>query len=59
MRVRLNELQNVHELLTGKELLAANFRRKIMPYLIATDRMTQGEGHRPAQIYTRNHNMED
>lgn len=55
----INELQNVHELLTGKELLAANFRRKIMPYLIATDRMTQGEGHRPAQIYTRNHNMED
>jgi ADP-ribose pyrophosphatase YjhB (NUDIX family) len=55
----INELQNVHELLTGKELLAANFRRKIMPYLIATDRMTQGEGHRPAQIYTRNHYMED
>ena len=40
----INELQNVHELLTGKELLAANFRRKIMPYLIATDRMTQGRG---------------
>lgn len=48
-----NELQKVHELLTGKEILAANFRRKMMPYLSVTDRMTQGEGHRPAQIYTK------
>jgi ADP-ribose pyrophosphatase YjhB (NUDIX family) len=54
----VNELQNVHELLTGKELLAANFRRKMMPYLTATDRMTQGEGHRPAQIYIRNTDVE-
>ena len=55
----VNELQNVHELLTGKTLLAANFRRKILPFLTATRRMTGGEGHRPAIIYTRNRNMEE
>ena len=55
----VNELQNVHELLTGKTILAANFRRKILPFLTATRRMTGGEGHRPAIIYTRNRNMED
>ena len=55
----INELQKVHELLTGKEILAANFRRKMIPFLSATNRMTQGEGHRPAQIFTRNNFMED
>lgn len=54
----INELQKVHELLTGKIILAANFRRKMMPYLTVTKRMTQGEGHRPAQIYTKS-NMEE
>lgn len=47
------ELQNVHELLCGETLLTANFRRKIMPMLTQTDRMTEGDGHRPAAIYTR------
>ena len=55
----INELQNIHELLTGKEILAANFRRKMLPYLSATKRMRQGEGHRPAQIYMRNNNVEE
>ena len=55
----INELQTVHELLTGKEILAANFRRKMLPYLTATNRMTEGDGHRPAQIYTRNYSIWD
>ena len=55
----ISELQEVHRLLTGKEILPANFRRKMLPYLTATDRMTEGEGHRPARIYTRNLTMED
>ena len=56
----INELQKVHELLTGTNILAANFRRKMLPLLLPTSRMTQGDGHRPAQIYTRNNStMED
>lgn len=55
----INELQKVHELLTGAPILAANFRRKMLPYLTATSRMTEGDGHRPAQIYTRNFNEEN
>lgn len=55
----INELQKVHELLTGKAILAANFRRKMIPYLRATDRMTEGDGHRPALIYTRNYAVEE
>lgn len=55
----INELQKVHELLTGTPILAANFRRKMLPYLTATSRMTEGDGHRPAQIYTRNFNEEN
>ena len=55
----INELQEVHKLLTGKEILAANFRRKMLPYLTETRRMTEGEGHRPARLFTRNHTVED
>ena len=55
----INDLQKVHELLLGKPVLAANFRRKILPYLRATARMTGGDGHRPALIYTRNTAVED
>ena len=55
----INELQKVHELLTGKEILQANFRRKMLPYLKETSKQTAGEGHRPAQIYTRNIDMEE
>jgi len=54
----INELQTVHELLLGRKILAANFRRKMLPYLTATDRITGGDGHRPAQLYTRNSSTE-
>jgi oxygen-independent coproporphyrinogen-3 oxidase len=47
------ELQTVHELLLGRPLLAANFRRKILPFLSPTKRTTSGAGHRPAIIYTK------
>ena len=52
----VNELQTVHELLLGRHLLAANFRRKVMPLLQPAGRTTSGDGHRPAAIYTRNSN---
>lgn len=47
------ELQRMHELLTGRPELAANFRRKILPRLQPTGRIAGGEGHRPARIYER------
>lgn len=50
----LNQLQNAMELVTGQELLTANFRRKIADYVVETDMVTDGKGHRPAKLYSRN-----
>ena len=50
----LTELQHVYETILGKKLLTANFRRKIAPYVMSTDRRTSASGHRSAQLYKRN-----
>lgn len=50
----LTQLQNVFEILLGKELLAANFRRKIAEYVVETDKIAEGAGHRPAKFFKRN-----
>lgn len=50
----LTELQNACEILLGKELLAANFRRKMADYVLETDKMLEGAGHRPAKLFKRN-----
>lgn len=50
----LTDLQHVYETILGKKLLTANFRRKIAPYVIPTDRRTSASGHRSAQLYKRN-----
>ncbi len=50
----LNQLQNAMELISGQELLTANFRRKIADYVVETDKMTEGKGHRPAKMFVRN-----
>lgn len=50
----LTDLQHVYETILGKKLLTANFRRKIAPYVIPTDRRTSACGHRSAQLYKRN-----
>ena len=50
----LNQLQNAMELVTGQDLLTANFRRKIADYVVETDKMTDGKGHRPAKLFVRN-----
>ncbi len=50
----LTELQHVYETILGKKLLTANFRRKIAPYVIPTNRRTSACGHRSAQLYKRN-----
>ncbi len=49
----LASLQRAYETIQGKELLTANFRRKIAEYVTETDEMGEGVGHRPAKLYRR------
>lgn len=47
----LPQLQRVYEILLGKQLYKANFRRKIAPLIEETDMMTSGDAHRPSRYY--------
>lgn len=51
----LSELQQVYEVVLGKELLAAAFRRKIADKVIETNQFTKDAGHRPSKLYRFNH----
>lgn len=55
----LTELQQVYETILDKELLKANFRRKIGGLVLETNHMTKDEGHRPAKLYRFNANWRD
>ncbi|MDF2936413.1 MAG: ADP-ribose pyrophosphatase [Paenibacillaceae bacterium] len=50
----LSELQQVYEVILGKELLAAAFRRKIAPLVTETNEFTKDAGHRPSKLYRFN-----
>jgi len=50
----LTDIQRVYETILGEKLLTANFRRKIEPYVLPTEKQTAGKGHRSAQLYKRN-----
>ena len=50
----LTQLQNAFELILQQKLLTANFRRKISDYVVETDQIIEGEGHRPAKLFKRN-----
>ncbi|MFD0715751.1 NUDIX domain-containing protein [Paenibacillus sp. GCM10027626] len=50
----LTELQQVYEVILGKELLKAAFRRKITHLVQETDHYTENAGHRPSQLFRRN-----
>ena len=50
----LTSLQKAFELVLGKELLVANFRRKIAPLVVETEEEISGAGHRPAKLFKRN-----
>ena len=50
----LTQLQNAFELVLDKPLLAANFRRKVNDYVVETDEVVEGAGHRPAKLFKRN-----
>ncbi|WOO36857.1 NUDIX domain-containing protein [Anaerocolumna sp. AGMB13020] len=47
----LTELQQVYEVLLDKELLKANFRRKIADMVLETDEYRTDAGHRPSKLY--------
>lgn len=50
----LTELQKVYEIILDKELLKANFRRKIADLVQETDQFAQHAGHRPSRLFRRN-----
>lgn len=50
----LTQLQHVYELIQGKKMIVANFRRKIVQYVTETDQIIEGEGFRPAKLFVRN-----
>lgn len=50
----LTELQKAFEIILNRPLLAANFRRKMADYVIETDQIVEGAGHRPAKKFKRN-----
>lgn len=52
----LSELQQVYEVILGRELLAAAFRRKIADMVIETNQFTRDAGHRPSKLYRFNPN---
>ncbi|WP_373865261.1 NUDIX hydrolase [Paenibacillus koleovorans] len=55
----LSELQQVYEVILGKELLAAAFRRKLAPMVTETNEFTKDAGHRPSKLYRFNPNWEN
>ncbi|MDP4088867.1 MAG: NUDIX domain-containing protein [Bacillota bacterium] len=50
----LTELQQVYEVILGRELLAAAFRRKIASMVIETNQFTKDAGHRPSKLFKYN-----
>ena len=50
----LTELQKVFEIILQRDLLKANFRRKIADYVIKTEDLETGRGYRTANQYKRN-----
>ncbi len=53
-RFTLTELQQVYEVILGKELLKANFRRKIADMVLETGEYTRDAGHRPSKLFRYN-----
>ena len=50
----LTELQQVYEVILGKELLKANFRRKIQDRVTETNQYRKDAGHRPSKLFRFN-----
>ncbi len=54
----LGELQQVYEVILGKELLDPAFRRIIAGKVVKTDKMQTGGGHRPSVLFTYKNKIE-
>lgn len=50
----LTELQMVYETILGRELIKANFRRKILPMVVETDKVKGDSAHRPPKLFRFN-----
>ena len=55
----LPKLQKVYEILLGKSLYIANFRKKIAPFIEETEFITSGDAHRPSRFYRLKDGMKD
>lgn len=56
----LSELQQVYEIILDKELLKANFRRKISHYVIETNKYSDKKGgFRPSKLFKFNYESEE
>lgn len=53
---KISELQQVYEIILGKKLVAANFRKKIEPMIKKTDKIIKESAYRPSATYTFNEN---
>lgn len=47
----LAQLQNTIEKVKDKDLISANFRRKIADYVEETGEIIEGQWHRPAMLF--------
>lgn len=50
----LPKLQKIYEILLGRALYKANFRKSIQDYVVDTGKMLYEGAHRPSKIYKRN-----
>jgi len=55
----LSDLQQVFEVILGKELLAAAFRRKVADKVLETNHIRRNAGHRPSKLYRYNPTWDD
>lgn len=53
----LTELQKVYEIILNKELLTANFRRKVAHLTEETNKYTKCGGHRPSKLFKRRNDL--
>lgn len=49
----LPQLQKIYEILLGRELYKANFRKKMKDLVQDTQEYTSGDAHRPSKLYRR------
>ena len=52
-RFTLSSFQKAYEIINNIFEQPANFRRKIMNYVVETDEYEECVGHRPAKLYER------